>query len=268
MSQTAAAPRPRPRIRLNRVVFVLLISVLVVLVVKVVVPRVQLILATTRVAPAYSPPVLAGQMLWGCTGGFYARQGDRVVIAYSAHCASPNGTVTLPDGRLLGQSGMAANIVPCPAGRVCESSDFMPVYLDPTNIPWGHLNLVDFTGGGYRTIAAGSRPLACADIHVGDSVELGGRNWYRTGNVVVSERYEFAADVIFPCMLVTDIEVGIGDSGGAVLVNGQPAGITAREIDGSLGFTPLAEGLATLNLTLCTDPDCGLTPPAGIGAGG
>jgi hypothetical protein len=268
MDHTAASPRPRPRIRLNRVVFILLIAVLVVVVVKLAVPRVQLILATTRSAPAYNPPVLAGQLLWGCTGGFYARQGDRVVIAYSAHCANPNGTVTLPDGRVLGQSGAAANIVPCPAGRVCESSDFMPVYLDPANIPWGHLNLVDFTGGGYRTITAGSPPLACGDIQVGDSVELGGRNLYRTGKVVASGRYEFTQDVIFPCMLVTDIEVGVGDSGGPVLDNGRPAGITAREIDGFLGFTPLAEGLSTLGLTLCTDPDCGLTPPARLGAGG
>ena len=30
---------------------------------------------------------------------------------------------------------------------------------------------------------------------------------------------------------------------------------------GSLGFTPLAEGLAQLGLKLCTEPDCGLVPP-------
>jgi hypothetical protein len=41
-----------------------------------------------------------------------------------------------------------------------------------------------------------------------------------------------------------------------VLVNGQPAGVISRSIGGRLGFTPLAEGLDNLGLTLCTTPDC------------
>jgi len=52
-----------------------------------------------------------------------------------------------------------------------------------------------------------------------------------------------------------------------VLVNGVPGGVSARMFmvpGGSyLGFTPLAEGLAELGLTMCDSPDCGLTPPAG-----
>ena len=62
-------------------------------------------------------------------------------------------------------------------------------------------------------------------------------------------------------MAVTDLEAAIGDSGGAVMLDGQPAGIAARQFEKKLGFTALAEGLADLGLTLCTDPDCGLTPP-------
>ena len=47
-----------------------------------------------------------------------------------------------------------------------------------------------------------------------------------------------------------------------VLVNGTPAGVSAREYSGYLGFTPLAEGLAEMGLNLCDAPDCGLVPPA------
>ena len=66
----------------------------------------------------------------------------------------------------------------------------------------------------------------------------------------------------FPCMVAAaDIDVGVGDSGGAVLVRGLPAGVSSRSFGGRLGFTPLAEGLETLGLELCTTPDCGLTPP-------
>jgi hypothetical protein len=61
-------------------------------------------------------------------------------------------------------------------------------------------------------------------------------------------------------MVITDIHSYLGDSGGAVLVGGLPAGTTAREISGFLAFTPLAEGLANLDLVLCTTPDCDLSP--------
>ena len=53
-----------------------------------------------------------------------------------------------------------------------------------------------------------------------------------------------------------------GDSGAPVLINGLPAGVTARVISGYLAFTPLAEGLANLGLVLCTTPDCDLSPSA------
>lgn len=37
--------------------------------------------------------------------------------------------------------------------------------------------------------------------------------------------------------------------------------LTSRNLDGNLGFTPLADGLAELGPDLCTAPDRGLTPP-------
>jgi hypothetical protein len=62
-------------------------------------------------------------------------------------------------------------------------------------------------------------------------------------------------------MIAADIEVGTGDSGGAVLVRGLPAGVASRSFDSFLGFTPIAEGLTQLGLELCTTPDCDLVRP-------
>jgi hypothetical protein len=62
-------------------------------------------------------------------------------------------------------------------------------------------------------------------------------------------------------MALTDLDTAVGDSGAAILADGQPAGVAARSFEGKLGFTPLAEGLEDLGLTLCTDPNCGLTRP-------
>jgi hypothetical protein len=90
---------------------------------------------------------------------------------------------------------------------------------------------------------------------------MDGRGLYRSGRIVAVEPYEFATDTIFPCMALTDLNTAVGDSGAAMLVDGRPAGIAARAFDGKLGFTPLAEGLTDLGLTLCTEPDCGLTRP-------
>ena len=113
------------------------------------------------------------------------------------------------------------------------------------------------------SIPADTRPLACADIAIGDQVEIDGRGIYRSGTVVEKGRNLYPGDAMyFPCMIASAIPVGIGDSGGAVLVRGIPAGVTSRSFGGNLGFTPLAEGLVELGLTLCTEPDCGLTPPA------
>jgi hypothetical protein len=250
------ATRTRPRIRLRRVVFIVVVVALL---------AELLVIASTarawiRTTPVYDPPVLAGQMV-SCTAGFYARRGDTVVLTISGHCYDRANPPRDAAGRLIGTYGADARREPCPDGRTCAGSDVVELVLEPDHIPWGHLDQVDLGPGGYRTIAPGARPLACADLREGAPVETDGRTLYRTGRIVRVEPYAFPTDTIFPCMAITDIDTAVGDSGGAVFMDGQPAGIAAREFGGKLGFTPLAEGLADLGLTLCTDANCGLTPP-------
>jgi hypothetical protein len=132
----------------------------------------------------------------------------------------------------------------------------------PDRVPWGHLNVVDLGTAGYRIILPGTKPLACADVAIGDAVEIDGRDTYRSGRAIEKGENLHPEDgSYFPCMIASDIMVGVGDSGGAVLVRGIPAGVTSRSFGGRLGFTPLAEGLAQLGLDLCTVPDCGLARP-------
>ena len=214
-------------------------------------------LETFRTTTRYDPPVWAGQNVPGaCSGGFYARHEQTIVLTIVAHCATPGVTLRDADGQILGVFGPRAQLADCPAGRFCSPSDFLTLVLAPDRIPWGHLNLVDMGAGGYRTLAPGTRPLSCTDIAVGDAVEVDGREHYRTGRVIDIGRYEHPTDTIFPCMVTTDMGTAIGDSGGAVLDDGRPAGIISRSIAGHLSFTPLAEGLDNLGLVLCTTPDC------------
>jgi hypothetical protein len=219
---------------------------------------------TTRTTPRFDPPVWAGQLVpVPCaTGGFYARHEQTIVLTISAHCAvaKPGETLLDTDGRPAGVFGPAAQLTDCPVGRFCAPSDFVSLALTPDRIPWGHLNVVDMGAGGYRTIAEGTRPLGCADVHVGDRVEADGVEHYRSGTVIANGPYEYSTDTIFPCMVISDIQALLGDSGGAVLVNGLPGGTTAREISGLMAFTPLAEGLENLGLVLCTTPNCDLSP--------
>jgi hypothetical protein len=228
-----------------------------------------------RTTPVYDPPVLAGQQIPGyCSGGVYARHGDTIVLTTSPHCAG-EGTVAYDPGRttVQGVFGPTAQDATCPyPGHTCAASDVNYLVVAADRIPWGHLNVVDLGTAGYRIIPPGTRPLACADIAIGDQVEIDGRNVYRSG--VVAEKGENlhpqAQDgSYFPCMIASAIQIAGGDSGGAVLVRGIPAGVTSRSYGGALGFTPLAEGLAELGLDLCTTPDCGLVPavpgPAGTG---
>jgi hypothetical protein len=214
---------------------------------------------THRTTPRYDPPVWAGQNVpFACSGGFYARRDRTIVLTIVAHCAKPGDTLRDVLGQFIGTFGPRAELKECPTGRFCAPSDFLTLALAADRIPWGHLNEVDMGAGGYRVFAAGTRPLACTDIALGDAVETDGRERYRTGRVVAIGPYQHETDTIFPCMVVADIDVFVGDSGGAVLVEGQPAGVIARTIGGRLGFTPLAEGLDNLGLTLCTTPDCDL----------
>jgi hypothetical protein len=124
-------------------------------------------------------------------------------------------------------------------------------------IPWGRLNLVDMGAGGYREIAPGTEPLRCDDVAIGDAVEINGQGLFRTGAVAEKGSNDFPEDGhYFPCIIAAGVEVNSGDSGGAVLVRGLPAGVASRSFGGALGFTPLAEGLEQLGLELCTTPNC------------
>jgi hypothetical protein len=222
--------------------------------------------APHRTTPVYDPPVLAGQPLWGyCSGGVYARLGDTIVLTSTGHCTAEGTVATDPDGTgVRGIFGPAARDTSCPyPGHVCARSDINYLVVAADRIPWGHLNVVDMGVGGYRTSAAGTRALTCEEIAVGDLVEIDGRGIYRTGRVLEKgDNNQDPADdaAYFPCMIKADAQVASGDSGGVVLVRGIPAGVTSRSFGGYLGFTPLAEGLAQLGLTLCDTPDCGLMP--------
>jgi len=244
----------------------LLIAVLAAVVVAIAVASImKSVLQPRRTTPVYDPPVLAGQQLWGaCAGGFYARLGQTIVLTSTGHCTTEGTVAYDADGiTVRGVFGPAARDESCPhAGHTCASSDINYLVVAEDRIPWGHLNVVDFGTAGYRIIPPGTKPLACADIAIGDLVEIDGRNTYRSGKVAEKGDYLHAKDgAYFPCMIGARISVGVGDSGGAVLVRGIPAGVSSRSFSGRLGFTPLAEGLAQLGLDLCTEPDCGLEPP-------
>jgi hypothetical protein len=218
-----------------------------------------------RTGPTYEPPVLAGQQLWGaCAGGFYARRGSTIVLTSSGHCTSEGTVAYEPDGTTVrGVFGPAARDASCPhAGHRCASSDINYLVIATDRVPWGHLNVVDLGTAGYRIIPPGTPPLACADIAIGDLVEINGRNIYRSGPVAEKGEYLHAEDGdYFPCMIAAHVGVAPGDSGGVVLARGIPAGVTSRSFGSAMGFTPLAEGLAQLGLELCTAPDCGLLAP-------
>lgn len=220
---------------------------------------------STRSTPAADPPVLAGQQLWGaCAGGFYARRGDTIVLTSSGHCTSEGTVAYADDGTVRGTFGPEAIQPTCPhPGKRCFASDMNYLVVAEDQIPWGRLNRLDFGEGGHRSIEPGSAALACGDIAVGDGVEINGRNINRTGTATEKGEYLHDADGdYFACMVAADIEVGTGDSGGAVLVRGLPAGVASRSFNGFLGFTPLAEGLDFFGMDLCTTPNCDLEPPA------
>lgn len=257
----AMARNARRRVR----PFHVLILVLAGLIVVVGVLAIARAMEPQRTTVVYDPPVLAGQQLWGaCAGGFYARHGDTVVLTSTGHCTSEGTVAKDGDGTTVrGVFGPAAKDPTCPyPGKTCAASDLNYLVVAEDRIPWGHLNVVDLGTAGYRVIPPGTRPLACADIAIGDPVEVDGRNYYRSGAVAEKAENLFEGDgMYFPCMIATRIPAAVGDSGGAVLVRGIPAGVTSRSFGGSLAFTPLAEGMASLGLTLCDTPDCGLVPP-------
>ena len=257
--------RPRRIVRLLRAFTVVAAVILVAAAANLAVGVMRERAETTRTTARFDPPVWAGQnFIVQCAGGFYARHESTIVLIISSHCGSPGHTLRDAQGQMIGVLGPRAELADCPEGRFCAPSDILTLALAPDRIPWGHLNMVDMGAGGYRTIDAGTRPLACPDIAFGDRFEINGREHYRSGTVTASGPYAHETDTIFPCMIVGDTMVTVGDSGGAVLVRGLPAGVVARELGGRFGFTPLAEGLDNLALILCTTPDCDLSPDRAV----
>jgi hypothetical protein len=210
--------------------------------------------------------IMAGhQIAYPCFGNFYARRGSVVVLIAVAHCRSTEGApVADARGRLLGTWGPLATVDPCKVpGRRCLASDMTYIVLAPDRVPWGRLDRVRMGRSGVRSLA-GTRALACTDIAKGDPMEATGVLGYRAGSVLDVGPYLADGDGDhFPCIVLTDTRARVGDSGGPVFVDGQPAGIVSRSFDGRMGFTPLAEGLGALGLELCTTPGCDLTPPSG-----
>ena len=143
-------------------------------------------------AALQDPPILAGQPLWGsCSGGFYARLRDAIVLTSSGHCTT-EGTVAYDSNgtTVRGVFGPSARDPKCPfEGHRCAASDMNYLVVADDQIPWGHLSMINLGTGGIREILAGTVPLACGDIEEGDAVEINGRNVHRTGSVAEKGEY-------------------------------------------------------------------------------
>lgn len=259
--------RRRPARLVRRLVLAGLVGILLALALKVVPPIAERAIGTIRTTPLYDPPVQAGQHLAsGCAGGVYARTGDGLlVLTVSGHCFGEGFAVMGSNGEFLGLASAPTNWAACdvPGTNRCTGSDMAYISMVPAQIPWGRLDQIDMGAGGYRTVAPGQHPLACADIAEGDRAEFDGHAMFRTGTVLSRQEYHAPPDATyFPCIVLTDIRGMSGDSGGIVLVNGLPGGVASRVFgaDAQLGFTPLAPGLDELGLALCDSPDCGLAP--------
>ncbi|HYO42377.1 MAG TPA: hypothetical protein VES19_04195 [Candidatus Limnocylindrales bacterium] len=256
------------RIRVRRVVFIVLAAVLVLQVGYFGRIGLTWFMQYRRTTPAYDPPVLAGQVVSpGCSGGVYARTAEGVlVITTTGHCSNAGDPKSMPDGgRFVGHASAPSNWASCdrPGKNRCTASDMAYVLLVPEMIPWGHLNEIDLGAGGTRVIAAGTAALSCPDVKQGGRVEINGQGGFRQGGIIGQQANDFPEDgTYFPCITVTDVDVVSGDSGGVVLVEGIPAGVASRSYAGKLGFTPLAEGLEEMGLTMCDTADCGLERPA------
>ncbi len=261
-------PARRRRGPLFRILVLVLLAATVVLLVLVAQRTLGRLTAAAPQQPAtdFSPPVLAGRYVVGGAGSaaVYARRDGRVYLVTTSHSLTPGTEARDPSGEtVIGHFGSGAWTQGCPdATHRCEASDMSAIELLPDAIPWGHLNVIDMSAAGAYAIPAGTVPLSCDEIAIGDRVEVAGRSGHATGTVHEKGRYLFAEDGdSFPCMVATDVAVRSGDSGSVVLIRGIPAGVASRSFGGLMGFTPMREGLDALGLTLCTTPDCDLTPP-------
>ena len=164
----------------------------------------------SRVRPARCSPASGSRATArpGSTPG----SGDTIVLTSSPHCAGVGTTAASPDGTVQGVFGPTARDATCAyPDHTCAASDMNYLVVAPDRIPWGHLNEIDLGVGGYRILAPDAEPLACADIAVGDPIEMDGRGVYRTGTVAEKGAYLHppAQDgSYFPCMIASRLSVG------------------------------------------------------------
>jgi hypothetical protein len=139
---------PPARVRVRRLLIVALLGLLVGIGAFWVV---SFLTQPRRTTPVYDPPVLAGQQLWGyCSGGFYARHGDTIVLTSTGHCTTEGTVAYDPDGvTVRGVFGPAALDASCPyPGHSCAASDLNYLIVAKDRVPWGHLNVVDLGTAG------------------------------------------------------------------------------------------------------------------------
>ena len=211
--------------------------------------------------PEYTPRVFAGQVFrYPCSGGFYARLDQTIVLTTAGHCGGkPGDIVSDEDGKVLGTWGSREPVAACATNKVtCSASDMDYIVLVPEQVPWGYLNMVQMNRVGYRTIAPGTRPLACDDIAIGDPMDVSGHLPFRTGTILEKRVTPREGTTSYQCLIAADVHVIVGDSGGPVFVRDLPAGTMSASFGGTLGFNALAPQLAWLGLDLCTTPDCDL----------
>ena len=171
-----------------------------------------------------------------------------------------------------GVFGPTAQDATCPyPGHTCHASDMNYLVVAADRIPWGHLNVVDLGTAGYRIIPPGTRPLACADIAIGDPVEIDGKSVYRSGTVAEKgENLNHPAQdgSYFPCMIAAQMSRSEAATRAASSSSAasRPGSSAAASADGS-GSRPWPRAWPQLGLDLCTTPDCGLVPPATSPAG-
>ena len=175
-----------------------------------------------------------------------------------------------PSGRGV-SSGRAGPGATCPYPRTPRAATDLnyAVVAPGSPVLWGHLNGIGPGHGRLPDHPAGTRPLACrrhSDRRP---------RWRSTAATSIEaersrkgENHHPEGRSYFPCMVAAAIQVGVGDSGGAVLVRGIPAGVTSRRLRRMARVHPVAEGMAELDSNSARRPTADSVPqPPGAPTG-
>ena len=257
-----------PRSRLRRLLIVILAGLLLGIGIFWIVGTITQPRRTTEV---YDQPVLAGQQLLEAPARRLlraARGHDRAHLHRPLHEQGREITYD-PDGTTVRGVFEPAAQTSCPyPGHQCASSPTSTTWWShPDRIPWGHLNVVDLGTAGYRIIPPGTRPLACADIAIGDLVEIDGRNTYRSGTVAEKGQNLFPEDGdYFPCMIAAGMSRRGSQNWGvrSWCEGSRPASRVAATAAHS-DSRPWPRDWTSWAWSCVTTPDCGLTPRVGGG---